>query len=499
VEDPGQDQAKAAENAQIEAQYNLARSLLWTGSVDRAITLVEDICRRRPWETRFLQILARAYHAGGYVRQAERVIQAMYPDGTALPAAVRITLGEIKYRLGDRRAALQLLGEAAAEQHHAPRLQIRLGETYLRLRCWEDAERAFHRALESCDDAARAWQGLSTVYRRWGRNEATVETALKAVHYLYSSPEAHFNLGVALARTGDTERAIVAFETALKFRPTLAGAHRWLALLCAADPQRSDQAAAHRQETARLHMSQQQARRDRRRRCDVLFELPAIPPVDERLATLNQERPLPRDPSEKSGRLFVLVSGLPRSGTSLMMQMLEAGGLPVVTDGKRSADDDNPRGYYEWEDLKQIGKRPELLDDQALDRKGIKAISMLLPRMPAWHDYKVIFMVRPIDQVVASQARMLLHRDAPRAPFSPDAVGQSLAKHRDETLRWLAAAQHMQVLQVDYPTLVQSPDHVVPQIAAFLGPELVPRPQAMLSAIDPTLYRQRSPVAEAER
>ena len=82
-----------------------------------------------------------------------------------------------------------------------------------------------------------------------------------------------------------------------------------------------------------------------------------------------------------------------------MMQLLEAGGLPAMTDPERKADIDNPRGYYEWEAIKQIGKKPELLDDEAVEGKAIKCISMLLPAMPTKHHYKVIFMIRPIKEV----------------------------------------------------------------------------------------------------
>jgi hypothetical protein len=141
-------------------------------------------------------------------------------------------------------------------------------------------------------------------------------------------------------------------------------------------------------------------------RREQLFDLPEIPKRAERLATLLKERPDPKREEEKSGKTFVLVSGLPRSGTSLMMQMLEAGGLPPMTDKVRAADVDNPRGYYEWEAIKQIAKKPELLDDAKVEGRAIKCISMLLPALPTKHRYKVIFMIRPIAEVMASQQAM---------------------------------------------------------------------------------------------
>ena len=91
-------------------------------------------------------------------------------------------------------------------------------------------------------------------------------------------------------------------------------------------------------------------------RSDKLFDLPEIPKRAERLKILLKERPDPNRTRRKSGKVFVLVSGLPRSGTSLMMQMLAAGGMKILTDKERAADMDNPKGYYEWEPIKQIGK-----------------------------------------------------------------------------------------------------------------------------------------------
>ena len=102
-------------------------------------------------------------------------------------------------------------------------------------------------------------------------------------------------------------------------------------------------------------------------------DVPEIPPHEERLRILLRERPDPKKDDEKSGKTFILVSGLPRSGTSLMMQMLEAGGVKTLTDSERVSDVDNPKGYYEWEPIKQIGKKPELLDEEALDGLAVSA------------------------------------------------------------------------------------------------------------------------------
>ena len=106
--------------------------------------------------------------------------------------------------------------------------------------------------------------------------------------------------------------------------------------------------------------------------------------------------------------MITIVSGLPRSGTSLMMQMLDAGGLPVLSDGERKADTDNPKGYLEWERIKQLPKDPSLIAEA--EGKVVKVISQLIVSVPSGHEYRVIFMQRPLPEVLKSQDEMLRRR-----------------------------------------------------------------------------------------
>jgi len=226
-------------------------------------------------------------------------------------------------------------------------------------------------------------------------------------------------------------------------------------------------------------------------RREQLFDLPEIPKRAERLATLLRERPDPKPEEEKSGKTFVIVSGLPRSGTSLMMQMLEAGGLLPMTDRQRAADVDNPRGYYEWEAIKQVAKKPELLDDEAIAGHAIKCISMLLPSLPAKHQYKVIFMMRPIAEVVASQHAMTNRLGTKGANLDPEQFERGLRAHREEIRRWAKNAAHLELLEIDYPALVQDPAPAITKLAEFLGAESLPNQQSMAAAVDPALHRRR--------
>ncbi len=194
---------------------------------------------------------------------------------------------------------------------------------------------------------------------------------------------------------------------------------------------------------------------------------------------------------------FVLVSGLPRSGTSLMMQMLSAGGWPVMADRERAADLDNPEGYFEWEGIKQLRQRPDIIREA--DGKVVKVISMLLPLLPNRHRYRVIFMQRPIEQVADSQFRMIAHRKgrgddaAPTPEEERQAMIKRLRSHAEWAVEHLRVAPNFELLEVDYPSLVANPGEWVAKIAAFAGRPETPAAllEQMKAAVKPDLFRNR--------
>jgi hypothetical protein len=183
----------------------------------------------------------------------------------------------------------------------------------------------------------------------------------------------------------------------------------------------------------------------------------------------------------------VIVSGLPRSGTSLMMGMLEAGGIPVLTDRQRAADEDNPRGYYELERVKQIKDTPAFLDEAR--GKVVKIISELLRQVPPHYPCRVIFMQRHMSEILASQRQMLVRRGKPADAAGDAEMAALFEQHLRRVEQWLAQQPHMQVLYVNYNDLLADPTPQIAAINRFLGGEL--DTAAMAAAIDPALYRQR--------
>jgi len=185
----------------------------------------------------------------------------------------------------------------------------------------------------------------------------------------------------------------------------------------------------------------------------------------------------------------IVVSGLPRSGTSLMMNMLRAGGVPIVADGLREADDDNPKGYFEDERVKQLAKGNVAWVDEAPGH-AVKVISALLEHLPPTQTYNVLFMQRRLPEVLASQRKMLERRGEPTNTIPDDKMAELFTKHLEKIESWLAQQPRFSVLYVPYHELAETPERHVDRIIEFLGLPL--DRAAMLTAVDPTLYRNRA-------
>jgi hypothetical protein len=186
-----------------------------------------------------------------------------------------------------------------------------------------------------------------------------------------------------------------------------------------------------------------------------------------------------------------VVSGLPRSGTSMMMRMLAEGGAPILADGKRTADPDNPRGYYELEAVKGTARDASWV--QGAGGRVVKAVSAILPHLPATHSYRVVFMRRTLDQVVRSQ-RAMLERLATTPPGEDELrARQALAEHVVEIETWLESARHMRVLGVSYERVLAQPAREIERVIRFLELEL--DAAAMVRAVEPHLQRQKSGTA----
>ena len=184
----------------------------------------------------------------------------------------------------------------------------------------------------------------------------------------------------------------------------------------------------------------------------------------------------------------IVVSGLPRSGTSMMMKMLEATGIPPLTDGLRTADEDNPRGYYEFERVKKLKEDKAWIPEAR--GKAVKVISQLLLELPPDHEYRVIFVRRDMNEILSSQKQMMLRRGTLKEGGpSEEKMRDLLLRHLDHVFAWLDRQKHVKYVTVNYNEMLKDPAEAIARINALLGGKL--DTEAMARVVDQTLYRQR--------
>ena len=183
---------------------------------------------------------------------------------------------------------------------------------------------------------------------------------------------------------------------------------------------------------------------------------------------------------------ITIVSGLPRSGTSMMMKMLEAGGLAVLTDNLRSADEDNPKGYFEFERVKKLAQDQSWLPEAK--GKVVKVISALLRHLPATYRYRVVFMQREMAEVLASQRQMLIRRGQP-ADGDDAKIADAFRRHLVDIEKWLAQQSNMQTLFISYNAILQRPAEETARLNQFFDDAL--DAAAMMQVVDQALHRQR--------
>ncbi len=187
----------------------------------------------------------------------------------------------------------------------------------------------------------------------------------------------------------------------------------------------------------------------------------------------------------------ILVSGLPRSGTSMIMQMLKAGGLEILSDGQRGADDDNPKGYYELDAVKATKDDPSWLD--RAPGKAVKMISQLLYDLPERTSCKVIFLRREMGEILASQRRMLERRNGGGADADNAEMARIFETHLKDVLAWAARRDGLELLEVWHGDVLRNAGKVARDVECFLGLEL--DVEAMASVVDGELHRNRAGAA----
>ncbi|WP_299226998.1 alkaline phosphatase family protein [uncultured Psychroserpens sp.] len=330
--------------------------------------------------------------------------------------------------------ALNLLQKAKDKRPNGD-VWYQIGKIYVQLNDYEKAKEAFENAIDFEVDRAKYHQALATVLLRLDDFETAAEHALTAIELVKYFPEAHYALGEALEKLGDLDNAKLAYEMASKLKP---------------------------KEHVRAKA--------------------AIDNLDEKRleSSLISQKPNYKHRKDQ----IVIVSGLPRSGTSLMMQMLHKGGLEVLTDENRKPDASNPKGYFEYDPVMSIHKDNSWLE--LAKNKTVKVVAPLLKFLDPQYRYKVVFMNRDLTELVKSQQKMI--------GKSPDELPLKLfeayKKQLNQIRIWENKEPNVELIYINYKDVLNDTNLIIDKVMSFICRPL--DKDKMKSCIDKSLYRNQN-------
>lgn len=383
-----------------------------------------------------------------------------------------LLLGQICLAEGEAEQALLHFERVQLTVPKYPGLPNELGRTYAKMKRWRDAEEAFFQALEADPHNAGALQGLGMVYVATRQFREAVETLGEAVGLLYHNPLAHFHLGEAYFRVGEFEEAERSWLTCVNQAPGFKRAHKKLIQLYWHQLNAPAKAAEHQRFIDEKIKDTDEARAEN--------EAPLPETPSDRLARPQPEAPLEAVAPEE---IITVVSGLPRSGTSMLMQMLEAGGMTPLSDQKREPDESNPKGYWEYEPTLSLARDSSWLPEAK--GKSVKIIAQLLPFLPQGFRYRVIFVERDLREILASQKTMLKRRG--REAGNTEILAQTFQRHLDLVQRQLARRKDVEVLYLPHRSVIENPQAQAEILAGFLGEDF--DAQRAAAAVDVQLHR----------
>jgi len=443
IDQPSENKAEAYEHTRRFCDTNLARAYFDGGQLPEAIQLFSQLHEENPKAPWIAFRLAICYQIVGEHVKCRALIQQLkeshfYNSTMLVTMEASLLMGE-----GEYQKAVDVLQKLEAEQ------KIEHSDQYLKIAyCYsilgqpEKAKNAIKNALTLDYDNPLAHQFIGIWYFNHQYFEQASEHLLTAIGLDYNLGTTHFYLAQTLLSLGKYDEAVDAFEVTLNMMP------------------HNNQARELLSYTLRTHLD-----------------------APERAIKVMQ------DFNKYLQGTITVVSGLPRSGTSMMMQMLEKGGLPIFTDKERDADENNPKGYYEHQIVKKITHNKEWL--KMAKGKGVKIVAPLITHLPYNYKYKVIFMERNPYEIYASQIKMLnrLGKNNDEASLSLamiDTLKETLTKSK----KWLNRHPSVEVLYLSYADILNSPLESAIRIADFLQANL--NPIEMIACIDSNLYREKS-------
>lgn len=419
---------KATAKTLIENDFYLAQSYLDGGKLNASIQLMEKVAAHQNAEVRHVSFLCKLYLANADWDNFFRVLREL-EESDSSSEEIDFLKAQYHFATQNFHQALELF-EKIGKSSTSSALHHLVGKTYLKLGVYESAEQYFYSSLSLNKDNAQNWTELAKLLIRKGKIEDALSLLLDSLEYIFKNPETHKLIGRCLMELKHYEDAANAFELSLS-----------------QDPQKT--------EVIEL--------------LNNLYESKLGKP--DLVKSIQKTEPK------------VIVSGLPRSGTSLIMQLLHAGGLPVYTDEKRKADTYNPKGYFEFESLTNPNSYFEVFKNNSVE--AFKITYPLIQELPKQFSYRVIVIERNLQSVIFSQNKMK-GSDSATLDFN---LATGLNQIKEACGSWLTQQSNINFLKLSYEELLENPTQEINKICVFLENEL--DQEKMLKCIDHNLNRSQ--------
>jgi len=506
IEEPEKDDKKNVDKAILESRYNLGRAYLRAEMFSKAEPIFEDLVEKFSRESRFVLRLATCkfelmkYEScleivtnfGEWLakdfserkdKKSKKIDRELIDDEELKKLeeeqqkdklrllntrkdliSLEMVRANVFLKQNEASTAIQIFGKLLSAYPRSKQLNLSIGRAHINLKNWEEARKAFETAVSIDPDDSSAHLGISICQIKFGNYFEAIDAALNSIALTYHFPFAHYHLGEALYHIEEYERAAEAFEVCLAMNPAVGRARNWLVDIYEDKLGDSEKAKYHRDYFLEKKASEK-------------FKPDSESTGQEHADSIHTDL---REP-------VIVVSGLPRSGTSMMMQMIRDGGVDVFTDQERKADESNPKGYLEHEAVKRLARDGKWVKNAR--NKAVKIIARLMFHLPDSNNYKVIFMLRHIDEVINSQQQMLIRNNKEGAKNYPTKLVESYKKTLIKARFWAKTKHNVDILYVEYCDVIEDPRKEAYRVQEFLGGDL--DVEGMIAAVDKNLYRTK--------
>lgn len=435
IEAPGENKQKDRDMIADETDFYLAKSYINGKKTKEALTYLRKIQSKRPDAARFAVTLLHALIDQRCFAECKELIDFYRLRKEINSNYLDYFEGKLYVTTYKPRLAHEYFNRALEKAGKWAELHFEIGKALLAMNHWAEAEIPLKKAIEIDNENAFYYKALGVSFLRRGEYEEALDCFFNSIERTFYIPSAHYNIGECFYFLNRLEEAERAYLQTLHLFPSFNQAH--LRLM----------------------------------------------DIYEKLNQPEKIKPH-KEYMENVKKTIYIVSGLPRSGTSMMMQMLHKGGLEVLVDEKRIADDSNPKGYYEFEPVKALMRDKSWLPQA--ENKTVKIIAQLLNQLPADFNYKVIFMERPMAEVLKSQQVMLKQNTS----VYPTAIAQAFEKTLNLVKDWDKNNPHVEIMYVNYHDVINDTLQQAENINAFLKMSL--NVSEMIAAVHPELHRNKS-------